>query len=123
MSLDANSLTTNILVTVIVTVFVILLPWLDRKICGWLGLSLRGGVNAHPRADKLLKIRQGLLTAGVILYLLLFAWLVFTGERATFTLTPELPLALPAVAIVLYFMARQGIMADERLVRSMDRIR
>jgi len=48
---------------------------------------------------------------------------VFTGERATFTLTPELPLALPAVAIVLYFMARQGIMADERLVRSMDRIR
>ena len=58
-----------------------------------------------------------------MVWYLLFAWLVFTGERATFTLTPELPLALPAVAIVLYFMARQGIMADERLVRSMDRIR
>ena len=59
----------------------------------------------------------------LVVWYLLFAWLVFTGERATFTLTPELPLALPAVAIVLYFMARQGIMADERLVRSMDRIR
>lgn len=59
----------------------------------------------------------------LVVWYLLFAWLVFTGDRATFTLTPELPLALPAVAIVLYFMARQGIMADERLVRSMDRIR
>ena len=73
MILDANSLTTNILVTAIVTVFVILLPFLDRRICRWLGLSLRGGVNAHPKADRLLRIRQGILTAGVIAYLLLFA--------------------------------------------------
>ena len=31
--------------------------------------------------------------------------------------------ALPAVAIVLVFFARQGIRADEKLVRSLDRIR
>lgn len=82
MSLDANSLSTNILVTVMVAVLVILMPWLDRKICGRLGLSLRGGVNAHPRADRLLRIRQGILTAGVILYLGLFAWLVFFSRTA-----------------------------------------
>lgn len=60
----------------------------------------------------------------LLAWYLLFAWLVFSGEQsAASTLVPEIPLALPAVAIVLYFMARQGIMADERLVRSMDRIR
>ena len=82
MSLDANSLTTNLLVTGMVAALVILMPWLDRKICGWLGLSLRGGVNAHPRADRLLKIRQGILTAGVIGYLAIFAWLVFFSRTA-----------------------------------------
>lgn len=31
--------------------------------------------------------------------------------------------AMPAVAVILTFMARQGILADEKLVRSLDRIR
>lgn len=82
MSLNANSLTTNILVTVLVAVFVVFLPWMDRKVCGRLGISLRGGVNAHPRADHLLKIRQWILMTGVFLYLLLFAWLVFFSRTA-----------------------------------------
>lgn len=35
----------------------------------------------------------------------------------------EWPAVLPAIGIVLIFMARKGIIADEKLVRSMDRIR
>ena len=31
--------------------------------------------------------------------------------------------AFPVVALVLYFMARRGILADEKLVRAADRIR
>jgi len=31
--------------------------------------------------------------------------------------------ALPAVCVILIFMARKGILADEKLVRSLDRIR
>ncbi len=35
----------------------------------------------------------------------------------------EWPAVLPAVGIILLFMARKGILADEKLVRSLDRIR
>lgn len=33
------------------------------------------------------------------------------------------PVVLPAVSIILLFLARKGILADEKLVRSLDRIR
>ena len=36
---------------------------------------------------------------------------------------PLWPAVLPAVALILYLMARHAIRADEKLVRSMDRIR
>lgn len=35
----------------------------------------------------------------------------------------EWPVLLPAISIVLIFMARKGILSDEKLVRSLDRIR
>ena len=54
------------------TLLVVVLPWADRKICGRLGLNLRGGVSANPRADRLLKVRQGLLTSGLAVYLFIY---------------------------------------------------
>ena len=36
---------------------------------------------------------------------------------------PSWPAAFPAVSLILYLMARRAILADEKLVRSMDRIR
>lgn len=42
-------------------------------------------------------------------------------ENTTFR--PELGAALPVVAVILLVMARNGILADERLVRATDRIR
>lgn len=47
------------------------------------------------------------------------------GEKSwgTASFSPAWPAALPAVAFFLYLMARQAIKADEKLVRSMDRIR
>ena len=85
MTLNANSLSTNLLVTATVLLLVIVLPWADRKICGRLGLNLHGGVSTHPQADKLLKIRQGILTAGLILYVLIYAWLTFLSRSASET--------------------------------------
>lgn len=81
--LDANSLETNILVTVLVLVMVVVLPWLDRIIFGRLGVNLHGGVSTNPRAPGLLRLRQGILTAGFLLYLVIFAWLVFFSRTAT----------------------------------------
>ena len=36
---------------------------------------------------------------------------------------PTCPAVLPAISLILYLMARHAINADEKLVRSMDRIR
>lgn len=39
------------------------------------------------------------------------------------TFTPSVPAVFPLFAMIFYMLARRGIMADERLVRSADRIR
>ena len=67
---------------------------------------------------------QALVT--LIPIVLLLAWYLLVGVEnrnsgGSFTL--RWTDALPAVAIVLTFLARQGIRADEKLVRSTDRIR
>ncbi len=80
MILNPNSLVTNLLVTGTVALLVVVLPWADRKICGRLGLNLRGGLSANPRADHLLRVRQGILTAGLVLYLLIYFWLTFLSR-------------------------------------------
>ena len=77
---DANSPVINLLVTVMVAMLVIVLPWADRKICGRLGLNLQGGLSPNPRADRLLKIRQGILTAGLVAYLFIYCWLTFLSR-------------------------------------------
>ena len=69
MTAFANSLATNIAVTVLLAVMVFLLPWTDRKICKKLGLNLRGGVSENPRADQLLRTRFILLLAAFCILL------------------------------------------------------
>lgn len=64
----------------------------------------------------------------VIVYLLLIAWYGY-GFGVAFALKgadtprPAFAVVLPAIALILTFMARSGIKADERLVRSADRLR
>ena len=80
--MDVNSLEMNLLVTLLVAVLVFLLPWADRRICRRLRLNLEGGLSENPGADRLLRLRQRLLAFGMLLYLLLFAWLVFFSRSA-----------------------------------------
>ena len=79
---DINSLTTVICVTALVAVMVLMLPWLDRKISSRLGLNLHGGLSTNPNADRLLRIRQRILVFGIVLYLAVFAYLVFFSRAA-----------------------------------------
>ena len=83
MTAFANSLTTNIIVTILMLLMVFLLPWLDRRICRRLGLNLQGGVSANPQAEKLLRMRRILLYAVFGLYLLAVAYIVFFSRSAT----------------------------------------
>jgi hypothetical protein len=64
--------------------------------------------------------------------LLIIGWYVcyfvvgqMTGNKSwgTVDFRPAWPAVLPAIALILYMMARRAILADEKLVRSLDRIR
>ena len=58
------------------------LPWADRRICDRLGLNLQGGVSKNPHAERLLRLRQGLLLFIFGVYVLAMAWLVFFSRSA-----------------------------------------
>ena len=81
--MDYFSLKISLLVTVLVAVMVFLLPWADRRICRRLRLNLEGGLSENPNADRLLRLRQRLLTIGLLVYFLIFSWLVFFSRAST----------------------------------------
>ena len=90
MMLDANSLKTNLLVTFLVAFLVIVMPWADRRICRRLGVNLHGGLNSNPHADRLLKIRQGILITGLALYLFIYFWLTFLSRSTSYAVMVHL---------------------------------
>ena len=71
--MDNYSLVLHILITVFVIALVILLPWADRRICRRLKVNLEGGLSENPDADRILRLRKRLLTAGVVFYFLVLA--------------------------------------------------
>ena len=81
--MDIYSLELHIAITVFVAVLVILLPWADRRICRRLKVNLVGGLSENPDADRILRLRKRLLTAGVAFYLLVLAWLVFFSRSSS----------------------------------------
>ena len=83
MLLNANRLSTNIVVTVLVMLLVFVLPLMDRRICAKLGVNLHHGVSENPKADALLQIRQLLLFAVFFVYIMVFAYLVFFSRTAS----------------------------------------
>ena len=79
---NANSLSTNLLVTGLVLVMVFVMPWADRRICRRLGLDPRSRVSADPRGARLLRLRLALLYALFALYVCAMADLVFFSRSA-----------------------------------------
>ena len=95
--MDVNSLEMNLLVTLFVAALVFLLPLADRRICRRLRLNLEGGLSENPNADRLLRLRQRLLAFGLLLYLLIFAWLIFFSRETagSYRRTSRTPLKRP----------------------------
>lgn len=72
------------------------------------------------------KLQARLCSASVVLCLAWYVYYAFCALnefQGGGTFHVAFAAALPFVAIILLLMARRGIMADEKLVRSMDRIR
>lgn len=62
----------------------------------------------------------------LVLMLLVVCWYIFLAvlpQQTGGSLMLEWPVVLPMISVILTFMARRGIIADEKLVRSLDRIR
>ena len=60
------------------------------------------------------------------LYITWYAYLIFIllhGVNINGDLQMNFNACLPLVALILTFMARKGVLADEKLIKSMDRIR
>ena len=75
---------------------------------------------------KNLRLQSMLCTSLILLMLLWIAWYVFVAFHrgiADTTFHPALAAALPVIAIILYAMARKGIISDEKLLKAADRIR
>ena len=83
MTAFANSLSTNILVTALVMVMVFLMPWADRKLCRKLDLNLQGGVSGNSQAERLLRLRRGILLGIFWFYMLAMAYIVFFSRAVT----------------------------------------
>ena len=83
MFLNANRLSTNVIITVLVLIMVFVLPLVDRRICAKLGVNLHHGVSSNPKADALLQIRQLILFSVFFVYVMVFAYLVFFSRQAS----------------------------------------
>ena len=83
LSVSANSPVTNIVITVGILCMVTLLPLIDRKVCGRLGLNILHGTGTRPDSARLLAVRKMILYGLFGFYMLANAWLVFFSRSAT----------------------------------------
>ena len=77
----------------------------------------------NRKAQAIFCLLNALLCVGW--YICFFVVGQVAGDKTlgTVTFTPEWPMVLPGISAILYIMSRRAILADEKLVRSMDRIR
>ena len=77
------------------------------------------GFRNRPRQAKLCVVNMLLL---IVWYALAAFYTLHVGYR-DYSFHADLAICFPLIAIILYWMARRGVLADEKLVRTADRIR
>lgn len=77
------------------------------------------GFRNRPSQAKLCVVNMLLL---IVWYALAAFYTLHVGYR-DYSFHADLAICFPLIAIILYWMARRGVLADEKLVRAADRIR
>lgn len=77
----------------------------------------------NRKVQALFCLFNALLIVGWYVCYFVISQVVGDKSWGTVDFRPTWPAVFPVIALVLYLMARRAINADERLVRSMDRIR
>ena len=83
MTIYVNHPITLLTVTAAVAVFIVLLPYIDRRVCRKLGLNLQHGLSINANADALLRLRQLVLYAVFLLYVAAFLVIAFFSRTTT----------------------------------------
>ena len=83
MTIYVNHPITLLAVTAAVAVFIVLLPYIDRRVCRKLGLNLQHGLSTNANADALLRLRQLVLYAVFLLYVAAFLVIAFFSRTTT----------------------------------------
>lgn len=78
-----------------------------------------GSIFLYTRRPLQARLCIALIGLGIVYYMAVAVYQHTIAGQLVFTW----PLALPALSIVCWFMAYKGIVKDEKLVRSLDRIR
>ena len=73
----ANSLTANIIVTVMLVIMVFCMPLVDRLVCRKLGINIADGLSINPEADRLLHLRKIILAGTFFIYLAMVIYVTF----------------------------------------------
>ena len=84
-----------------------------------IGVWATVGFRNRPRQAKLCVVNMLLL---IVWYALAAFYTLHVGYR-DYSFHADLAICFPLIAIILYWMARRGVLADEKLVRAADRIR
>lgn len=78
----ANSLTANIIVTVMLVIMVFCMPLVDRLVCRKLGINIADGLSINPKADRLLHLRKIILAGTFFIYLAMVIYVTFFSREA-----------------------------------------
>ena len=90
-----------------------------QVLTAYIGVWAIVGLRNRPRQAKLCVVNMLLL---IVWYALAAFYTLHVGYR-DYTFHADLAICFPLIAIILYWMARRGVLADEKLVKAADRIR
>lgn len=83
MAININSRIFLMALTAFVAAFVVLMPLIDRRVCRRLGLNLQHGLSENANADALLRLRQVVLYAVFLVYVVAFLVIVFFSRTTS----------------------------------------
>lgn len=72
----------NLLVTLSVAVFVVLVPTVDIKLCKLIGVDVQHNWGTNPHSDKLLRMHRLLLGVMLLVYMAIYCYITFFSRAA-----------------------------------------
>ena len=72
----------NLLVTLSVAVFVVLVPTVDIKLCKLIGVDVQHNWGTNPHSDKLLRMRRLLMGVMLLVYMAIYCYITFFSRAA-----------------------------------------